>query len=102
MIRRPPRSPLFPYTPLSRSVEPQDGDRQLLVPLVRGGEPVSPSSPAEALTAAAAHHRRVGAGVGRAHALNPVPPKYPTPDFSLKKKDKKSKCNQLEYIQALR
>src|SRR5256885_12172549 len=25
MIRRPPRSPLFPYTPLSRSVEPAEG-----------------------------------------------------------------------------
>ena len=43
----------------SGRVEPRDGDRQLVVPLVRGGEPVTPSSPAEALAAAAAHHRRV-------------------------------------------
>src|SRR2546430_10138406 len=27
MIRRPPRSPLFPSPPLSRSVEVEDGDR---------------------------------------------------------------------------
>ncbi|MGY1693763.1 MULTISPECIES: nicotinate phosphoribosyltransferase [unclassified Geodermatophilus] len=43
----------------SGPVEARDGDRQLLVPLVRGGEAVAPSSPAEALSAAAAHHRRV-------------------------------------------
>jgi nicotinate phosphoribosyltransferase len=43
----------------SGRVEPREGDRQLVVPLVRGGEPVAPSSPAEALAAAAAHHRRV-------------------------------------------
>ncbi|HYO36673.1 MAG TPA: nicotinate phosphoribosyltransferase [Geodermatophilus sp.] len=43
----------------SGRVEPRDGDRQLVVPLVRGGEPVTPSSPTEALAAAAAHHRRV-------------------------------------------
>jgi nicotinate phosphoribosyltransferase len=43
----------------SRRVEPREGDRQLVVPLVRGGEVVTPSSPAEALAAAVAHHRRV-------------------------------------------
>ncbi|MGY1831814.1 nicotinate phosphoribosyltransferase [Geodermatophilus sp. SYSU D01180] len=42
----------------SGRVEPRDGDRQLLVELVRGGEPVTPASPADALQAAAAHHRR--------------------------------------------
>jgi nicotinate phosphoribosyltransferase len=40
-------------------VEPRDGDRPLVVPLVRGGEVVTASSPADALRAAAAHHRRV-------------------------------------------
>jgi nicotinate phosphoribosyltransferase len=40
-------------------VEPRDGDRSLVVPLVRGGEVLAPSSPADALAAAAAHHRRV-------------------------------------------
>ncbi|PWW20968.1 nicotinate phosphoribosyltransferase [Geodermatophilus normandii] len=43
----------------SGPVEPREGDRQLVVPLVRGGEVVSPSSPAEALAAAVEHHRRV-------------------------------------------
>jgi nicotinate phosphoribosyltransferase len=40
-------------------VEPADGDRQLLVPLVRGGEVVDPRSPSEALRVAIAHHERV-------------------------------------------
>jgi nicotinate phosphoribosyltransferase len=43
----------------SGTVEPRAGDRQLVVPLVRGGEVVAPSSPSDALTAAVAHHRRV-------------------------------------------
>jgi nicotinate phosphoribosyltransferase len=43
----------------SGPVEPRDGDRALVVPLVRGGEVVAPSSPAEVLRAAAEHHRRV-------------------------------------------
>jgi nicotinate phosphoribosyltransferase len=40
-------------------VRPADHDRELLVPLVRGGTLVDPRSPAEALRAAAEHHRRV-------------------------------------------
>ncbi|NEM06304.1 nicotinate phosphoribosyltransferase [Geodermatophilus normandii] len=43
----------------SGTVAPRAGDRQLVVPLVRGGEVVTPSSPSEALAAAVAHHRRV-------------------------------------------
>ena len=43
----------------SGPVEPRDGDRVLVVDLVRGGRVVTPSSPADALAAAAAHHRRV-------------------------------------------
>jgi nicotinate phosphoribosyltransferase len=43
----------------SGRVEPHDGDRQLVVSLVRGGVVVTPSSPGEVLAAAAAHHRRV-------------------------------------------
>jgi nicotinate phosphoribosyltransferase len=43
----------------SGTVEPRAGDRQLVVPLVRGGEVVAPSSPSGALAAAVAHHRRV-------------------------------------------
>lgn len=44
-----------------RPVEPAEGDRQLLVPLVRGGQRVDRRSPAEALQAAAEHHQRVRA-----------------------------------------
>jgi nicotinate phosphoribosyltransferase len=40
-------------------VQPADHDRDLLVPLVRGGRLVDPRSPAEALQVAAEHHRRV-------------------------------------------
>ncbi|SFO04874.1 nicotinate phosphoribosyltransferase [Geodermatophilus obscurus] len=47
----------------SGRVGPRDGDRALVVPLVRDGEAVAPSSPAEALSAAAAHHRRVRAAL---------------------------------------
>jgi nicotinate phosphoribosyltransferase len=43
----------------SGPVEPRDGDRPLLVELVRGGQVVDPGSPADTLTAATAHHRRV-------------------------------------------
>jgi nicotinate phosphoribosyltransferase len=40
-------------------VQPGEHDRELVVPLVRGGASVEPRSPAEALQVAAEHHRRV-------------------------------------------
>ncbi|SFP58412.1 nicotinate phosphoribosyltransferase [Geodermatophilus dictyosporus] len=43
----------------SGPVEPREGDRPLVLDLVRAGEVVAPASPPEALAAAAAHHRRV-------------------------------------------
>ncbi|HLM07237.1 MAG TPA: nicotinate phosphoribosyltransferase, partial [Blastococcus sp.] len=43
----------------SRPVPPQDGDRDLVVPLVRGGELCRDLSPAAALAEARAHHERV-------------------------------------------
>jgi nicotinate phosphoribosyltransferase len=43
----------------SGPVEPRDGDRELLVPLVRGGEVVDHRPPAEALRAAQELHQRV-------------------------------------------
>jgi nicotinate phosphoribosyltransferase len=43
----------------SRPIPPQDGDRQLVIPLVRGGERCSNPTPAEALGEARAHHERV-------------------------------------------
>jgi nicotinate phosphoribosyltransferase len=54
-----------------RPVEPRPGDRDLVVPLVRGGELVSPASPADALAAAREHHLRVrGALPQEAFALS--------------------------------
>jgi nicotinate phosphoribosyltransferase len=42
----------------SEAVLPRDGDRQLVVELVRGGELCTPATPREALAAARAHHQR--------------------------------------------
>jgi nicotinate phosphoribosyltransferase len=43
----------------SSPITPEDGDRQLVVELVRDGRVCDPVSPREALTAARAHHERV-------------------------------------------
>jgi len=43
----------------SAPVAPRDGDRDLLVPLVRGGELCEELSPADALARARAHHEKV-------------------------------------------
>jgi nicotinate phosphoribosyltransferase len=43
----------------SKPIAARDGDRDLVVPLVRGGEICTPQSPAEALAAARAHHEKV-------------------------------------------
>jgi nicotinate phosphoribosyltransferase len=45
----------------SEPVRPRDGDRDLLVPFVRGGKVCSDASPGEMLAAARAHHERVRA-----------------------------------------
>jgi nicotinate phosphoribosyltransferase len=42
----------------SEAVLPRDGDRPLIVELVRGGEICTPATPREALAAARAHHQR--------------------------------------------
>ncbi|SFK96922.1 nicotinate phosphoribosyltransferase [Geodermatophilus ruber] len=47
----------------SGPVPAQDGDRPLLVDLVRGGQPVSDASPRELLAAARAHHERARAAL---------------------------------------
>jgi nicotinate phosphoribosyltransferase len=47
----------------SRPIEHEDGDRDLVVPLVRGGEFVSPRTPVEALADARAHHERARAAL---------------------------------------
>ncbi|MGY1636175.1 nicotinate phosphoribosyltransferase [Geodermatophilus sp. SYSU D00742] len=47
----------------SGPITPEDGDRQLVVELVRGGRVCDPASPREALAAARAHHERVRAAL---------------------------------------
>ena len=47
----------------SRPLLPRDGDRELVVPLVKGGEPVDPVSAVDALARARAHHERVRAAL---------------------------------------
>jgi nicotinate phosphoribosyltransferase len=47
----------------SRPIEHEDGDRDLVVPLVRGGEFVSPRTPLDALADARAHHERARAAL---------------------------------------
>ena len=47
----------------SAPITPRDGDRDLLVPLVRAGEPCRDLSPVEALAEARAHHERARAAL---------------------------------------
>jgi nicotinate phosphoribosyltransferase len=47
----------------SEPIEPRDGDRDLVVPLVEAGERCSPVSPVEALAEARAHHERARAAL---------------------------------------
>jgi nicotinate phosphoribosyltransferase len=47
----------------SRPIAERDGDRQLVVPLVQGGERCTQPTPAEALLEARAHHERVRAAL---------------------------------------
>jgi nicotinate phosphoribosyltransferase len=47
----------------SAPIEPEDGDRDLVVPLVKGGAVLDPVTPTEALAAARAHHERVRAAL---------------------------------------
>jgi nicotinate phosphoribosyltransferase len=47
----------------SEPIEPRDGDRELVVPLVAAGERCSPVLPVEALAEARAHHERARAAL---------------------------------------
>src|SRR2546430_4790365 len=76
MIRRPPRSTLFPYTTLFRSVLAEQGDqdwRDRDDPDGPGGAGVEPAP-------------LVRLEIGRAHGWNPVTVKTRMPAFSWKKK----------------
>src|SRR2546427_13230297 len=73
MIRRPPRSTLFPYTTLFRSrlASARDGRHQLLLP--RPVHPFSPGTPRAQGAAAAAVALRTGDPVSAAEQKNPLP-----------------------------
>src|SRR3712207_7298465 len=87
MIRRPPRSTLFPYTTLFRSRRPQ---RRLKRNLGKRGSrwkkavgiflPVLRRRVSSSATASSWPE------IGKAHVLTPVTPKYPIPSSSFKKK----------------
>src|SRR5258706_1509881 len=98
MIRRPPRSTLFPYTTLFRSAIAAVGERQ------RGGFVAGlPGNFAEVSREDRGPH--VGAGgdvhpeiqdgkieIGRAHVWTPVTDQSPMPSSSCKKKKQKAHC----------
>src|SRR5258707_9741943 len=90
MIRRPPRSTLFPYTTLFRSGDAAARLRRPTAGPRRGragrGAPSAAAGPAPQR------------GSGRAHPLTPLTPKSPLPPFSLKKK-KNKKQERFAYIE---
>src|SRR3712207_6994840 len=98
MIRRPPRSTLFPYTTLFRSADPggrlpwrdvvpagappgADGGQAAARPAAGGGHSGGPGSGVRRR-----RPRRGGGEIGRGHVWTPIPPKSPMASFSLKKK----------------
>src|SRR3712207_7439246 len=101
MIRRPPRSTLFPYTTLFRSVQPQVGPD---LPTVGDREGVLRREGRERQSRRGATHDRaqdgIGGGVeeqrhpgrrqtaanGRGHVLTPVTPLIRVASFFFKKK----------------
>src|SRR3712207_6932203 len=87
MIRRPPRSTLFPYTTLFRSpylTKPIGADElQVLVRSLVGGDPSPPV--ASASLAPQPSPAAGSAEVGRAQGLTPVPPKSRMASFFFKK-----------------
>ena len=66
-VRRPPArrrpAPRWPRWSAARRSSPGDGDRDLVVPLVRGRRACSPGRPVEALAQARAHHERARAAL---------------------------------------
>src|SRR3712207_8091026 len=93
MIRRPPRSTLFPYTTLFRSRSGRGGRGEQVEARVRGRPDRGQRRPL-----ALELHRRVavdlggaahlvGVQIGKAHGRTPVPPIYRMPFFALKKKN---------------
>src|SRR3712207_7035594 len=99
MIRRPPRSTLFPYTTLFRSLAQAGmtaGHDYAEAVYVMGIEPsgrtlrevtnIRRFAIGGGFEVPTTDGARPGVGIGRAHALNPVPPKSSMSSFSLKKK----------------
>src|SRR2546429_2163339 len=98
MIRRPPRSTLFPYTTLFRSerqVAPRVRERAVVV--VEEERRAELPDPRRQLCAAGEHHQ-----IGRAHARTPVTATYRMPSSSFKKKNgPSSRLNRLYRYHSL-
>src|SRR5690348_17672187 len=89
MIRRPPRSTLFPYTTLFRS---EGAMRHGQAQAVAAGQRLKP--PTDRLAAGfhrILNERRIAPQIGRAHVLNSSHPSISYAVFCLKKKNKKNK-----------
>src|SRR5260221_10313063 len=101
MIRRPPRSTLFPYTTLFRSEFSLDtlADAEASKTTADASDPENGGCGGDVGGAGA------GGGadkIGKAHGLNPVTQGYPIPSFSLKKKKNKEENNRYEIIEHTR
>src|SRR3712207_7069704 len=99
MIRRPPRSTLFPYTTLFRSAHVVQRRIQLALETPRGvplGAPVPPEDqPRDRQRRDVAHPPAAsGAEIGRAHGWTPVTPISRMPPSALKKKKLDTKNKQ--------
>src|SRR2546427_12153290 len=84
MIRRPPRSTLFPYTTLFRSPRLDEIGRDLAQRLAQAGQRQTQLAERRAWLA----DERERTGNGRGHGWTPVTSKNPIPSSSFKKKKK--------------
>src|SRR3712207_8117752 len=100
MIRRPPRSTLFPYTTLFRSPEQPGGDGELHAHrhLARGGVDTGRLALLHVGRALPGDDpRAVRLKIGRAQLLTPVTPisRIPSSSFKKKKKKHESSCQNI-------
>src|SRR3712207_8167210 len=95
MIRRPPRSTLFPYTTLFRSVQPGGAGRNRRGRKLRGGEAVPLGQRAEATSRRAGVGAAVGCELGRDRKSTRLDSSHANISyavFCLKKKKSCSRC----------
>src|SRR3712207_7782655 len=88
MIRRPPRSTLFPYTTLFRSTPPPVPWRDVVRFAVTVPAPLAVAVVVEGGIEPGPVLGAGGFGDGKGQVLNPITPKIRFPAFSFKKKKK--------------